>query len=1388
MKSKMSKKLIAFILCMVLVICNSVSILADTPAPEATTTAQQTKTAGENSDTKKRTTDGTENVSAQSEDSADTKKPSDEDPAPEVKTTEKKEEPTEVSTEKKDDSTAADENKDDPAEVTTKAKADTDKTDEPTTETTTGEQDETKGAEESSTKGKEETDGSNVTGGTAETSEPSEATTEVTPAETASTETIDATSSAMELKNAVDDAVITVRAAEGVFPEGTTFTARKIETNTKEYSKVEKSLEKEAEKKDKDVLDFVAYDITFTDAEGTEIEPNGNVQVSIEFKDVTLGGAEEKNTTVNVVHIKDDASTETVKSDVNIKKEQLKAVDFTTDEFSIYAVTTSGIVEKHNSTIEANNLAVIEFWDKKGVGGYQDIAFKRVYIDKYDSNSRYLKIEVYLENKQQVSKTYQLDMNDDAYDDNVNLQTTVKPGEGYYLAQACHWQKAGSEDVSTFGGSGSTGMNKASGNPKVNTLTIYLTTDNPNLGCSEEISDSTRAISVDLYNYDTEAYNSVVGLNSGSLLLRSPWGNYKADGYNVDGYNVDGNNEHNESCGQTGIYYGLVQPNLSEGNIVFNKKAKFFDDQFDSSVGTKYSDIDFEFIYDESTGEYSYNSENNHVHFDEVTNTISQYNGAGPGTLSDGSDFTKNGFFPFTDESDNMTDYGFGMRMDVEFQLTEDGTIDGETPMEFSFSGDDDVWVFIDGQLALDLGGLHSRRGGTINFEDKNVTYDQVTYKEGDSSITVDATPVEGTSRPDTTFLETLKPGTHTLTMYYLERGGDASNCEIKFNLLVINREGTLEFDKVDSETQTGISGVSFSLYDTDQISDTTEPIATAVSDNTGKVTFDISKLDTSETYYLKEESVPFGYEESNTLYLVTLSEQQEDTTIKVTGVIKDSNEATVTSIENEPKENTGGTTTVTVKKEWQGGIKKVPIEVTLLANGQQVNNPNIVNPVTLQNEPWSHTWNNLPGDTEYTVQESIPEGYTSSTETEYQFDINSPYEEIKPCNWLERELGSNGVVAIKKGSNYFVWTTVALSDEEQQQLLEGIREISKGFGESNTKFQSGNGTFNELDGEFTFAYEDGKLKMSIDASNAWSWLLLGTYTKTVTTTITNSLDTTKTFDIPVTKSWKGDPEQIDHQTSVTVQLYQNGEPYNDAVEILKANGWKYTFEGLPYYSLNPSDGSVITNQYTVKETKIGTLNVENCSDWLFVDVSGNAEDGFTITNAIPEKLYIQKVSSADSGEFLGEADFTLTVKGEEEPSYFGKSAKGNGLLQWWEAQADVGIPDKEVDYIEDGIYILEETKAPEEYIKSNIKWVITIENLMIKSITDENGKEIEGITSRASVSSTVYQFKNTPYYELPSAGGPGIYWYTFGGTLLMAGAALIVYRQKRKREVLLRK
>ncbi len=1159
-------------------------------------------------------------------------------------------------------------------------------------------------------------------------------------------------------------ATIYANADEGVLPEGTTLYAERITEEMENYNSVVESLDAEAAKNGNVVLDFVAYDISFYDNLGNEIEPNGNVKVAITFNNLDLETNSGEDSNLNVVHINDNLETETIEGNVETEGTDLQSADFTTDQFSIYAITSDGMEVREDATIKAGDYAVVEFWDKDTNGGNADIKFTNRGVDSDDT--RNIRIYVYYNSSEVLEgNLLRLDMSEEEYA-SINLQTTVKPGNGYYL-DYCKWEKY-NDDEDTFGGSGSTGMNKGT-----NYLRIYLK-DRPNSQCTSQIT-GTKNISVDLYNYDTEAYNNSVGINNDSLLLRSPWGNYKADGYGIEG-----SNGHNESCGKTGIFYGLVNPELQNNNIKFKENAKFFDDSFSADVGTKYEDVNFEFLYDDDTKEYKYNSEENHVHFNEDTYTISQYEGQGPNTLPDGSDLTKTGFFPFTDEDDNMTDYGFGMRMDVEFELLSDGTIDGSTPMTFSFSGDDDVWVFIDGKLVLDLGGLHSRRGGTINFKDKTVTYDKVTYKDGDKTVVSEVTAVGGGSQPDINFMQSLEAGTHTLTMYYLERGGNDSNCEIKFNLLVVDRQGELEFSKIDSETKSGLSGVSFSLYDTKEINADTEPVATAISDENGTVTFDISELDVSKTYYLKEDSTPFGYQENNVLYPVTLKENKEGTTITISGEIKDDKGNVIETIENIPKGSVGGTTNVTVKKEWIGEIQKVPIELTLYADGKKVESQNIENPVTLSKEPWSYTWEGLPGDTEYTVQESVPEGYTAAfVNTDYQFEINEPYEEIKPCNWLERELGNNGVVAIKKGSDYLVWTTVQLNPEEQKQLLEGIRKISNGFGDNNTTFIYGDGIFQKLGGEFTFAYSNNKLQMSINASNAWSWLLLGTYTKTVNTTISNSIDT-KTINIKVNKEWKGSLDKYEQYNSVTVQLYKNGEPYRDAVKILKSKGWEYIYEDLPYYSLD-TNGQVIINQYTIKETKLNdVIDVENASSWLKVEITGNAENGFIITNAIPDIWFIQKVSSTDKATPLEGAEFVLKENGKTV--YYGKSAT-NGYILWWKNQGDVGDSSKVVPYVDDGTYTLEETKAPNGYKKNEMTWTISIENLKIKYIKDSSGKEIgaKPPISRASETASVYLYENTPLYSLPSAGGPGIFLYMIGGTLLLIAGSLMIYINRRR-------
>ena len=143
-------------------------------------------------------------------------------------------------------------------------------------------------------------------------------------------------------------------------------------------------------------------------------------------------------------------------------------------------------------------------------------------------------------------------------------------------------------------------------------------------------------------------------------------------------------------------------------------------------------------------------------------------------------------------------DYWFGMTMEVDFYQTKDGLIDGEE-MVFRFSGDDDVWVFVDGVLVLDLGGTHGTVDGSINFATGEVLQ-YLSWGGANSSAEAqnsgtatsfpttirecfDAagqTPVGGWSGDGQTFGDYTE---HTLTFFYLERGAAVANCALDFRL-----------------------------------------------------------------------------------------------------------------------------------------------------------------------------------------------------------------------------------------------------------------------------------------------------------------------------------------------------------------------------------------------------------------------------------------------------------------------------------------------------------------------------------------------------------------------------------------------------------------------------
>ncbi len=286
------------------------------------------------------------------------------------------------------------------------------------------------------------------------------------------------------------------------------------------------------------------------------------------------------------------------------------------------------------------------------------------------------------------------------------------------------------------------------------------------------------------------------GKATGEPLLKSTT---KAEPHFDEAF-LSGTNTKNAKLGN--VYNNVAFP--------FTKKAIFDEDQgvdywyFDSQDTTLYLKQDTEqdqyFLKsstDEQEREKSRNLESNSTSKTITKNdkTVSSY-----------------GYFPFNETATSGVastyNYGFGTKLQMDFTLTDDGKVEtnksvGEkkekTSIKFFFSGDDDVWVFIDGQLALDVGGAHGKVSGLLEFgettengkEKNSVTAYVSKVKTGGTSksdqngnsvksVRYNGEPISFSAQGTTLTFD--KGQKHTLTMYYMERGMWESNMAVAFN------------------------------------------------------------------------------------------------------------------------------------------------------------------------------------------------------------------------------------------------------------------------------------------------------------------------------------------------------------------------------------------------------------------------------------------------------------------------------------------------------------------------------------------------------------------------------------------------------------------------------
>lgn len=257
---------------------------------------------------------------------------------------------------------------------------------------------------------------------------------------------------------------------------------------------------------------------------------------------------------------------------------------------------------------------------------------------------------------------------------------------------------------------------------------------------------------------------------------------------------LSGTNSKNAKLGD--VYNNVAFP--------FTKKQIFDEDKgvdywyFDSQDTTLYlkQDSDTKQYFLKSSTENRERSRN--LDSDSAQKTITK----------NGQNVSSYGYFPFNETATvgraSTYNYGFGTKLQMDFTLTDDGMVeadkaDGKTSIKFFFSGDDDVWVFIDGQLALDVGGAHSKVSGLLEFgkkeeegkEKNSVTaYVSKVKKGGTPESNQNGSPAKTVkyNGEDINFyaqgttLTFDKGQKHTLTMYYMERGMWESNMAVAFN------------------------------------------------------------------------------------------------------------------------------------------------------------------------------------------------------------------------------------------------------------------------------------------------------------------------------------------------------------------------------------------------------------------------------------------------------------------------------------------------------------------------------------------------------------------------------------------------------------------------------
>ena len=938
------------------------------------------------------------------------------------------------------------------------------------------------------------------------------------------------------------------------------------------------------------------------------------------------------------------------------------------------------------------------------------------------------------------------------------------------------------------------------------------------------------------------------------------------------------------------------------------------------NVKSVHEDLNYLFTYTDSTREYSFNSDLNYAYLDTENESNNFIVYSEPATIHSGTWGTDNykeshGFFPFSKyeavdgterkwqtgvdlDCNEKQNHYFGMSMRTNFMQPKGGQIAENTDMIFSFSGDDDVWVFIDDVLVMDIGGSHTAVSGTINFRTGKVTVGNSTAYIGD--LLLESNPeledkvyrnnLEGDQK-----ISTLKDyETYSLDFFYLERGNYDSNCSLKFNLAMIEKNsvsvgkeitdvdtskyGDIEFEYLievgdSEETLVPYTNKKYKIYNLD---DRTYTGKTGTTDGAGKF-----KLKHNELAVFEEDTATGtdGIDE-NLYYKVTElnlnSHEYNEVKINSTEIVSEDREENVS----------------------QDGV------ITGNATNQQYDAPSPVYQVADTNSVIFRNRCSAYNQRELHIKKEMKTGQTSSQKFDMQVTLNGTlysgsYILISSDGTKQKLTTSNGIIQLGVDEEAVISDIPAEMSFEVVEQTESLPteykipqyKVTNGGDNPITEQKASGCIVSGKDAEvvITNSYTapdalfieiqktfSGLEQLTEDQMNALQQAFeIQVYDSTGNTALwTLKLNDSNCLKTENTYSWKIEiPSTGINTGDLVYQIQENGAIISGYELTVTVNGVEIPVSEKSSVSVTNPTFAVLDNKFkevnycstlnfdfetnfiaariernaeqnyfvwtkdelsiTEREALVALVILKAGNDWndmttfstLFysdngdnsiksgIEVAGNVvkmDENNTLTfsatnqwqkvcGGFYEKTSGQNAEIEITNSYIPEkvtidlqkygTNYQVQQNGAKFSLYSGTLNSTGDRIDWSTVPVagyeNFDVTDSKMDELQipSGYYKLVEIKAPSGFQLLDEDICFKVENNTVK-LVNAQGEVIADKQSMWELSTNgtiVIKIQNTALYDLPSAGGSGIFWYLISGTAFLMAASLILYRMKRK-------